>query len=211
MKQGKIKIEEIIVVEGRDDTAAIKRAVTAQTIETHGFGMNEEMWRRIDRAYKSCGVVLFTDPDRAGENIRRKIKERYPLCKEAFLPRREAVKKGNLGIENAAPEAIVEALLKTRSIKSAGLPDEDAEEKGERLSDEDAEEKSAGLFTVRDMDSNGLSSGKGSRKKREKIGEMLGIGYGNAKTFLSKLNGYGVTREEFYGAVQSIGDTRDKE
>ncbi len=199
MKQGKIKIEEIIVVEGRDDTAAIKRAVTAQTIETHGFGMNEEMWRRIDRAYKSCGVVLFTDPDRAGENIRRKIKERYPLCKEAFLPRREAVKKGNLGIENAAPEAIVEALLKTRSIKSAGLPDEDAEEKGERL------------FTVRDMDSNGLSSGKGSRKKREKIGEMLGIGYGNAKTFLSKLNGYGVTREEFYGAVQSIGDTRDKE
>lgn len=199
MKQGKIKIEEIIVVEGRDDTAAIKRAVTAQTIETHGFGMNEEMWRRIDRAYKNCGVVLFTDPDRAGENIRRKIKERYPLCKEAFLPRREAVKKGNLGIENAAPEAIVEALLKTRSIKSAGLPDEDAEEKGERL------------FTVRDMDSNGLSSGKGSRKKREKIGEMLGIGYGNAKTFLSKLNGYGVTREEFYGAVQSIGDTRDKE
>ncbi len=199
MKQGKIKIEEIIVVEGRDDTAAIKRAVTAQTIETHGFGMNEEMWRRIDRAYKSCGVVLFTDPDRAGENIRRKIKERYPLCKEAFLPRREAVKKGNLGIENAAPEAIVEALLKTRSIKSAGLPDEDAEEKGERL------------FTVRDMDLNGLSSGKGSRKKREKIGEMLGIGYGNAKTFLSKLNGYGVTREEFYGAVQSIGDTRDKE
>lgn len=199
MKQGKIKIEEIIVVEGRDDTAAIKRAVTAQTIETHGFGMNEEMWKRIDRAYKSCGVVLFTDPDRAGENIRRKIKERYPLCKEAFLPRREAVKKGNLGIENAAPEAIVKALLKTRSIKSAGLPDEDAEEKGERL------------FTVRDMDLNGLSSGKGSRKKREKIGEMLGIGYGNAKTFLSKLNGYGVTREEFYGAVQSIGDTRDKE
>ncbi|ASS41408.1 ribonuclease M5 [Eubacterium minutum ATCC 700079] len=199
MKQGKIKIEEIIVVEGRDDTAAIKRAVTAQTIETHGFGMNEEMWKRIDRAYKSCGVVLFTDPDRAGENIRRKIKERYPLCKEAFLPRREAVKKGNLGIENAAPETIVEALLKTRSIKSAGLPDEDAEEKGERL------------FTVRDMDLNGLSSGKGSRKKREKIGEMLGIGYGNAKTFLSKLNGYGVTREEFYGAVQSIGDTRDKE
>lgn len=199
MKQGKIKIEEIIVVEGRDDTAAINRAVTAQTIETHGFGMNEEMWRQIDRAYKSCGIVLFTDPDRAGENIRRKIKERYPLCKEAFLPRREAVKKGDLGIENAAPEAIVEALLKTRSTKSAGLPDEDAEEKGERL------------FTVRDMDLNGLSSGKGSRKKREKIGEMLGIGYGNAKTFLSKLNGYGVTREEFYGAVQSIGDTRDKE
>ena len=94
MKQGKIKIEEIIVVEGRNDTAAIKRAVTAQTIETHGFGMNEEMWKRIDRAYKSCGVVLFTDPDRAGENIRRKIKERYPLCKEAFSAAEGGCKEG---------------------------------------------------------------------------------------------------------------------
>ena len=35
------KIEEIIVVEGRDDTAAIRRAVDAVTIETHGFGIRE--------------------------------------------------------------------------------------------------------------------------------------------------------------------------
>ena len=32
------KINEVIVVEGRDDTAAINRAVEAKTIETHGCG-----------------------------------------------------------------------------------------------------------------------------------------------------------------------------
>ena len=34
-----IKINEVIVVEGRDDTRAVKRAVDAETIETHGYGI----------------------------------------------------------------------------------------------------------------------------------------------------------------------------
>ena len=69
----KLKIEEVIVVEGRDDTAAINRGVEAVTIETHGFGMSENMWKLIDSAYKTKGIIVFTDPDYAGENIRRKI------------------------------------------------------------------------------------------------------------------------------------------
>ena len=44
------KIEEIIVVEGRDDTAAIRQAVDAVTIETHGFGIREETWQLIEKA-----------------------------------------------------------------------------------------------------------------------------------------------------------------
>jgi ribonuclease M5 len=35
-------IKEIIVVEGRDDEAAIKRAIEAETIATHGFGIKAE-------------------------------------------------------------------------------------------------------------------------------------------------------------------------
>ena len=44
----KSKIREVIIVEGRDDTAAVLRAVDAQTIETHGFGMSD---RKIGRAH----------------------------------------------------------------------------------------------------------------------------------------------------------------
>ena len=46
-------IKEIIVVEGRDDTLAIKRAVEADTIETHGFGISEETWKLLEKAYHS--------------------------------------------------------------------------------------------------------------------------------------------------------------
>ena len=35
----KLKVEEVIVVEGRDDTNAVLRAIDGMTIETHGFGI----------------------------------------------------------------------------------------------------------------------------------------------------------------------------
>ena len=40
------KIKEIIVVEGKDDTVAIKRAVNADTIETNGSAVNESVLSR---------------------------------------------------------------------------------------------------------------------------------------------------------------------
>ena len=107
------KIEEIIVVEGRDDTAAIRCAVDAVTIETHGFGIREETWDLIDKAYQTKGIIVFTDPDTAGEQIRRRILERFPEAKEAFLDQALAAKAGDIGIENASPEAIQEALAPT--------------------------------------------------------------------------------------------------
>lgn len=40
--------------------------------------------------------------------------------------------------------------------------------------------------------------------KREKLGEILGIGYANAKQFLNRLNNFGITREEFLKAMERI-------
>ena len=70
-----MRISEIIVVEGRDDTEAVKRAVECETVETHGFGIKASVWQSLDRAYKTKGLIIFTDPDHAGDTIRKKIKE----------------------------------------------------------------------------------------------------------------------------------------
>ena len=37
-----------------------------------------------------------------------------------------------------------------------------------------------------------------------KLGAILGIGFANAKNFLKRLNHYGVTREEFDNAIDSL-------
>ena len=69
-------IKEIIVVEGRDDVTAVKRALDAELITTGGFGFPKGVMERIKAAQKRRGVIIFTDPDFAGEKIRKKIKSR---------------------------------------------------------------------------------------------------------------------------------------
>jgi len=177
-----MKIKEIIVVEGRDDTDAIKKSVDAVTIETHGYGITKATWELIEKAYNEKGIIVFTDPDHAGEQIRRRIMEKYPDAKEAFLDRKAAKKDGDIGIENASPESIREALQKARCSM----------------------EEEAACFTIDDMMEAGLVGQADSSARRQKLGKSLGIGYGNGKIFLQRLNKFGVTREEFEKALQEI-------
>ena len=100
-------IKEIIVVEGRDDVTAVKRALDAELITTGGFGFPKGVMERIKAAQKRRGVIIFTDPDFAGEKIRKKIAAEVPGCKHAFLPREEAKKDGDIGIENASPRKYI--------------------------------------------------------------------------------------------------------
>ncbi|WP_195195121.1 ribonuclease M5, partial [Enterococcus faecium] len=110
----KMKIQEIIVVEGKDDTRRLREVVDADTIETIGSAINEEILMQIEHAQETRGVIVFTDPDFSGEKIRKIIMEAVPQAKHAFLPRTQAKpkKKGSLGVEHASDAAILEALKK---------------------------------------------------------------------------------------------------
>ena len=175
-------IKEVIVVEGKDDIAAVKRAVDADLIATSGFGLNDRIIERIKNAAQKRGVIILTDPDFAGENIRKKVSQRVPGCKHAFIPRGLATKDGDIGVENAAPESIKAALSKVKT-----------EVEGDRKE-----------FSMDDLLRHGLSGSEIASKLRDYVGRELGIGYGNAKQFLSRLNRYGITREEFENAIQKI-------
>lgn len=174
-------IKEIIVVEGRDDITAVKRAVNAEVIAVHGFSVKKNL-ERIQKAYENRGIIILTDPDFAGLQIRRIIKSRFPLAKQAYINRWEGKKDGDIGVENASPEAIIRALemAKCETVEASKI------------------------FTVNDLIENNLTGHKNSKFYREKLGEKLGIGYSNGKQLLSKLNNYGITREEFENAVKSF-------
>ena len=103
----KMKIREVIVVEGKDDTKRINMAVNADTLETRGSAISDETLEQIEELQEKRGVIVFTDPDFSGEKIRKIIQEAVPGVKHAFLNRRDAVPdhKGSLGVEHASPEA----------------------------------------------------------------------------------------------------------
>ena len=184
----KKRIEQIIVVEGRDDTAAILRSVDAVTIETHGYGIRPSTWDVIDKAYETAGIIIFTDPDTAGEQIRRRLAERYPNAEHAFLDRSLAEKDGDIGIENASPESIREALAKAHTPVSA---DRSVQETG-----------SADTFTRDDLFRWGLDGMPGAARRRQEVGSRLGIGMASSKTFLRRLNHFGISREEVETALR---------
>ena len=176
-------IREAIVAEGRDDAAVIAQAVNAVCITTHGFGIAQETWALIDHAYHTTGIIILTDPDHAGEEIRRRIAARYPDAKHAFLPRDRAIRGDDIGVENARPEDVAAALLAAKATVRTQDPSD---------------------ITPDLLVSLGLSGAPGSAALRAKTGAALGIGYGNSRTFLRRAAGFGITREELINTVYGI-------
>jgi ribonuclease M5 len=177
------EVKEIIVVEGKNDYHAVKRAFPqAEVIITSGFGLNSEIIERIKIAQQKRGVIVFTDPDHMGEVIRKKIQEKVPGIKHCYLPKRAAINGDDIGIENAVPQDIRDALNKIRTI----------------------DESRSIIFSMEDLIKNRLSQSPDAKGRREKLGAILGIGYGNSKTFLKRLNSFGITREEFEQALKKM-------
>ncbi|MFD0717118.1 ribonuclease M5 [Paenibacillus sp. GCM10027626] len=172
-------IHEIIVVEGKDDTTAIQRAVQAETIETGGSAIGEAVLRRVELAKERRGVIIFTDPDHAGERIRKIVSQRVPGCKHAFLPQEEAFYKGDIGVENASPEAIRRALANVRTEAVDGQAAPQPEVTWEMMME-------AGLVVSSD-----------ASERRLLMGNLLGIGYANGKQFYKRCVMFRITREEF--------------
>lgn len=50
----------------------------------------------------------------------------------------------------------------------------------------------------------GSSDQADSAARREKLGKILGIGYGNGKVMLQRLNSFGIERDAFEQAVQEL-------
>ena len=176
-------IKEVIVVEGRSDRAAIQRAgIEADVILTEGFNLSPRCLKDIDGAMRHRGIIILTDPDSAGERIRRFLSERFPAAKHAFIPKIEATANGDVGVEQASPQAIREALKKARSEEFSPVEN----------------------FSMADLLVSRLNGSIDAAERRAELGRILGLGHTNAKQFLRRLNRYGISREDFENAVKEV-------
>lgn len=171
--------QEIIVVEGKDDAAAVKSACPVEVIITNGLGLTPKTIARIKTARERCGVIILTDPDYPGEKIRRLIDEAVPGCRHAYIYQQN---KAKIGVEYASPEEIRAALMTAR------------------LSVED----NPGRFSIEELYACGLAGSALSQNRRFRAGQLLGLGETNAKQFLKRLNAYNISREEFEDALAKL-------
>ena len=169
-------IKEVIVVEGKDDVSALRRAVEADIVTTTGLGLTSQKIEEIKGLAQRRGVIIFTDPDFPGGKIRHMLKDKIPDCKHAYITKEEGLckKTGKFGVEYASPEAIL------RALKSAK-----------------AEQQQYEIFyDLNDLVQWGLSGLPDSAIRRAKLCDKLSIGHCNAKQLVKKLNSYQISREE---------------
>lgn len=183
-----MKIKEVIVVEGRSDVVAVKRAVDAEVLVTSGAGLNERIMKQIEQAAARNGIIVLTDPDYPGERIREKITKRIPEAKHAFIAKEDATKEGDVGVENASVEAIREAIASARPEK----------------------QHPETIFDKMDLIYNDLEGSMNASQRRATLGKLLKIGYCNAKQLLSRLNRFEITREEFETAIAHLNEKEGK-
>lgn len=175
-------LREVIVVEGKSDIARVSQAVEADMIATEGYTLRPAVLLAIKNAYERRGIIILTDPDGPGERIRARLAKKFPRALHAFVPKDEARTENDVGIEDASPEAIRRALERVRPCTM----------------------EPSGLFTMDDLFRAGLTGTEAAARRRDKVGALLGIGYGNSKTFLKRLNHFGITREEWEEIMNNV-------
>lgn len=163
----KISLRQAVVVEGKYDKIALSKVIDAVIITTDGFGVykNEDTIKLIRMYAQTSGLVILTDSDTAGQQIRGRIKSLVGdaeiinvYCPVIFGKERRkqhASKEGKLGVEGMSVPVLREAFEK------AGLVGEDL--------------PSREAVTKQDMIFLGLNGSPNSSLLRRKVCRTLGL------------------------------------
>lgn len=191
-----IKLDQVIVVEGKYDKIKVGQIFDTEIITTDGFGIfkNDKKLEYMRRVAQKRGIIILTDSDGAGLVIRNHLKS--VLNDEnvyyAYIPQLEGKerrkahpgKEGLLGVEGVSDDVIIKAVMSC-GIKPA------QEEQKERL-------------TKGDMYDLGLSGGQGSAEKRKRLAKSLDLPDNiSANSLLDALNIL-CTKDEIIKLLKSI-------
>ena len=123
----KIKIDEIVIVEGKYDKIKLDSLLDASVISVNGFGLfrDEEKKATVRALAEKRGAIILCDSDGGGTVIRRHLNSILPKekCKNLYIPeifgkeKRKATpsKEGKLGVEGIDESLLSEVLAKYTS------------------------------------------------------------------------------------------------
>ncbi len=177
-----MKIKEMIVVEGKEDTRRLKEIFKdIETIETRGSAINKRTLDLIREAQKQKGVIIFTDPDYQGQKIRSIINEQIPGCKNAYIKKDKAIdyKKHKIGVEHCLQEDIIQSLSNMTQIEEI--------------------ESDINYSDLYDLNIVGSDN---SKDIRDYLSEKLHLGCNNAKQFYKKIKLFNISLEKLEDLIE---------
>lgn len=193
-----IKIDRVVIVEGRYDKIKLNSILDAVIIETEGFGIfnNKEKQKLIRKLARTKGLLILTDSDSAGFKIRSFIKGIVPeeQIKHAYIPdiagkekrKTEPSKEGKLGVEGVDVRIIVDALERA-GVLCEEVPDTKKRE-----------------ITKLDLYEDGFSGRQNSDALRKKLLKHLDLPERLTSNALVQILNTFLTYEEYKKAVEEI-------
>jgi len=102
----KLQIKQAVIVEGRYDRAVLESVIDAVIIPVNGFGVykDKKLLAMIRRYAETTGVILLTDSDNAGRQIRDFLKSFLQGCEvtHIYVPNLSEVEDTSTAILRAA-------------------------------------------------------------------------------------------------------------
>ena len=191
-----IKVDKIIVVEGKYDKIKLSSIIDGVIIETEGFGIfkNKQKQKLLRNLAQKKGLVILTDSDSAGFVIRSCLTSIIPNehIINAYIPdiygkekRKDVVsKEGKLGVEGVSAEVIVSALTRVGVCFS------------------EVEYKNDKKVTSMDLFEDGLNGTSNSKIRRLQLLRLLDLPERmSAKAMLDIINSF-MTYDEYKKAVK---------
>ncbi len=196
-KPEKLKIAETVVVEGKYDKIRLTSVIDANILETGGFAIyrDPEQLELLRRLAEKTGLLILTDSDRAGFQIRNYLKSAITTGRvlHAFIPdilgkeKRKAApsREGKLGVEGMDRERLLAAFRK------AGVTGADSTDNGPPV-------------TKADLYFAGISGGQGSAEQRRELLRLLGLPQRLSANALLPVINATMTREDFLKALEGL-------
>ena len=171
----------VFVVEGKSDVSRLTNIVDADFVICNGAAISEETINYIKELVKTRKVIVLTDPDFPGLQIRNKIEQAVPGVYHAYVDRKKSSNGKKLGVAECQLEEIKRAINNYvyYDVKNTVNPQ----------------------ITMKDMVELELTGNEQASKNREIISNHFHTGYSNAKTLMKHLNMLGVTLEEIKGVL----------
>ncbi len=192
-----IKIDKVIIVEGRYDKIKLSSMIDGIIIETEGFGIfkDRDKQKLIRKLAETKGIAILTDSDSAGFVIRNFITSIVPkeYITNVYIPdiygkekRKDSPsKEGKLGVEGVSAEILKEA------FKKAGI--------GVSQIETNVRKK----ITLNDFFDDGLTGDTQSKRKRTDLLKKLDLPERmSTKAMLDILNTF-ITYDEYKKLVES--------
>ena len=168
---------QVIVVEGKNDAAKIRSIFEqAIVITTNGSAIDNKSLEILKKMDETHDIVLFLDPDHAGERIRRILSKSLKNVYHAFIQSDIAYSKNHtkIGVEHAKSADIIQSLKCIRPNRVESKSDVTY----------------PFLFEI------GLLGKQQSKILRNQISEYFNLGSPNGKTFYQRIKMFNIMKSE---------------